>query len=378
VRITSGYALDPYGNEVVVPTPIVVDLCKEDITGGLACLPYDDPWCRPIETSRTGTHFLAVRFREQAGKPIHAPTGCSCKDASCQNSRYRDDYEFKLLPELPDHYTPPCGPLVPCAGIDECPVCPSSGWIVLATVTMTLTAIDTMTDENRRHVQSLAGACLDCTKAQPDLRSYTKFEASKRLIGISTTTPDALVKVRAVVDGLLTEIEIPVAGSDLRGKTASDVATAWASVPLFDTDDPSLPPFNADWLFAHSPMKGSWVIESADDLSARLGNPVINTSYSERRKTLEALLDDRGRRHFHEELLDNVHRLNELSTDMLTGVSARTAAGLRPIGIDSVADLATADVENPLVAAAMRPRLIAVRNALGRGQPHDVPTRRAT
>ena len=87
VRVTSGYALDPYGNEIVVAARELLDLCKEDMLGMVACLPNDDPWCRPVETSRTGTFYLAVRYRERAVKPVHAPTGCSCKDAELREQQ---------------------------------------------------------------------------------------------------------------------------------------------------------------------------------------------------------------------------------------------------------------------------------------------------
>jgi hypothetical protein len=366
VKISSGNALDPYGNEIVVWKSEVIDLCKENMTGALACLPQDDPWCRPIGTSRTGTFYLAVRLCERAVKPVHAPTGCSCKDASCENSRYRDEYEFLLLPDLPDHYGSPCRPqLDPCAGIDQCPGCPTSGWVVLATVTLRGSAIEEITQQNRRHLVSMAGSCLDCSAAPNDFVKYPKMGVKKRLIGITTTTPDALVRLHAIINTKLTEVEIPVKNADLQGKTALEVANAWANVPLFDTDDPSSPLLDASWLLAHSPMKGTWIVESADDLSARLGNPVIDTTtYPQRRQALQDLLDQAGRKHLHDDLLDNVDRLDEIELDMLAGVSKKAAANLEPIGIHSVADLKTIDLQNKLIPTAVRPRLITVRDAI--------------
>lgn len=367
VRVTSGYALDPYGNEIVVATRELLDLCKEDMLGMVACLPNDDPWCRPVETSRSGTFYLAVRYRERAVKPVHAPTGCSCKDSACENSRYRDEHEFALLPELPEHYEKPCGELTtPCDGVDECPPCPETGWVLLATVAMKGAQIEAITDENRRHVMSLAYRCLDCTKKTSRRQSVDMLGRRGHLIGVATATPDAVVRVDAVVDGQLTEVEIPVSTADLQGKTALEIATAWAGVPLFDSDEPTKPLLNANLLFAHSPMEGSWVIESPDDLSRRLANPVIDTAeYPDRLKSLEGLLDTAGKEHLHKVLLDNVDRLDAMQPDMLDGVGASSATTLRTLGIHSLADLRSAELEDPGITAGVRAKLTAARDVIG-------------
>jgi hypothetical protein len=366
VRVTSGYALDPYGNEIVVAARELLDLCKEDMLGMVACLPNDDPWCRPVETSRTGTFYLAVRYRERAVKPVHAPTGCSCKDAGCENSRYRDEYEFALLPELPEHYATPCGRLsTPCDGVDECPPCTETGWVLLAAVTMKGSEIETITDDHRRHVISLAHRCLDCTTTRDRFHSFDKLGMRARLLGVATATPDSVVRVDAVVDGQPTEVEIAVANADLQGKTALEIATAWANVPLFDTDEPSKPKLTANLLFAHSPMEGSWVIESVDDLSRRLGNPVIDTAgYPDRLKTFEGLLDTAGRKRLHEVLLDNIGRLDAMPPDMLDGVSARSVTTLRTLGIHSLADLLSAELEDPGITTAVRAKLVTARDTI--------------
>jgi hypothetical protein len=366
VRVTSGYALDPYGNEIVVATREVLDLCKEDMLGMVACLPNDDPWCRPVETSRTGTFYLAVRYRERAVKPVHAPTGCSCKDAACENSRYRDEYEFALLSELPEHYETPCGELTtPCDGVDECPPCPETGWVLLATVTMKGSEIEAITTDHRRHVLSLANRCLDCTKATNEFRRLDRLGMRERLIGVASAAPDAVVRVYAIVDGQPTEVEIPVATARLKGKTALDIAKAWASVRLFNPDDPTKSRLNASLLFAHSPMEGPWVIESAEDLSRRLGTPVIDAAcHEDRLKTFEALLNPPGQKRLHEELLDNIDRLDAMPLNMLNGVSAASATTLRTLDINSLADLRSAKLDDPGITQAVRDKLVAARDVI--------------
>jgi hypothetical protein len=366
VRVTSGYALDPYGNEIVVTTRELLDLCTEDMLGTVTCLPTDDPWCRPVETSRTGTFYLAVRYRQHAVKPVHAPTGCSCKDADCENSRNRDEYEFALLPELPGHYATPCGQLeTPCDAVDECPPCPETGWVLLATVTMKGSEIETITDDNRRHVMSLAYGCLDCTKSTQQFQPQYKLGLRAHLIGVATATPDAVVRVAAVVNGQPTEVEIPVATADLKGKPALEIATAWESVPLFDSDEPTKPLLNANLLFAHSPMEGSWVIESADDLSRRLGNPVIDAAgYPDRLETFKGLLDTAGKKRLHEVLLDNIDRLDAMPPNVLVGVSAGSVATLGTLGIHSLADLRSANLDDPGITPAVRERLVTARDTI--------------
>ena len=136
-------------------------------------------------------------------------------------------------------------------------------------------------------------------------------------------------------------------------------------MPVFDTDNPSTPVFDVSWLLAHSPMKGNWIIESADDLRARLGTPVIDTkSYPQRRKAVEDLLDLQGKVFFHDTLLDNVSRLDEIDVERLAGVSAASAATLGLMGIRSLDDIRTSNLEDPLIPANAKPKLVAAREVV--------------
>lgn len=366
VRITSGYALDPYGNEIVVPDNQVVDLCKEDLTGALACLPHDDPWCRPIEAPRNDTYYLAVRFRERAIKPVHAPTGCSCKDTSCENSRFRDGYEFTLLTDLPNHYAEPCDPYFdPCAGVDCCPPCPTSGWVIVGTIDMDNSKIAAILNEYRRHLVSLSGYCLDCSKEGWRPKKRAKFGKARRLFASASAAPDTFIKMPVVIDGDWSELVIAVANSDLAGKPVATLANDWSAVSVFDTDDPLTPLFNASWVLAHSPMKGTWVVESADDLKARLGTPVIDTvTYPVRRMAIETLLDPQGRTFFHDVLLDNTDRLDEIEVMQIAGISANAKKALTDAGVHFLDDLRTFNVEDSSIATATKPKLIEIRKAI--------------
>ena len=368
VRVASGYALDPYGDEVVVPQAGVIDLCKEDVTGALACLPHDDVWCRPVEAPHTGTLYLAVRTLERAVKPVRAPTGCSCSDTACEHSRYRDDHEFRLLTELPEHYQAPCADAQfnPCEGVDACPPCPTSGWILLATVSMRDSAIEAITTDNRRHVMSLAARCLDCSSWPRASVVKDAFGPRMKLLGVTTASPDAMVTVDAVVNGRRADIVLPVLADDLKGKSAEALAATWATVSVFDTEDPATPLFPASWLLAHSKMEGDWKIESAEDLSARLGTPVIDTrTYPARLEAVRSLLDAAGERHLRHRLLDNADRLDDLHPEMLKGVGTSTADVLANArGVRSLAAMRGLVVDDLVLSDSVKRRLVAIRDAL--------------
>jgi hypothetical protein len=371
VRVTGGYALDPYGDEVVVPDDVVIDLCQEDLTGALACLPHDDVWCRPVQTQLSGTCYLAVRTVERAIKPVRAPTGCSCDESACEHSRYRDDHEFRLLDELPEHYRVPCqeGRFNPCEGVEACPPCPTSGWILLATVMMRGSAIEALTTDNRRHVMSLAGYCLDCSMWPRQSAVKDTIGPRRKLLGVASGTPDAMVTVDAVVDGRRADIVLPVLASDLKGKTAEALAAAWASVSVFDTDEPTAPLFPASWLLAHSRLEGDWRIESAEDLGARLGTPVIDTTaYPARLAAVRGVLDSAGERHLHQRLLDNVDRLDEVPAELLRGVSRDTADVLANArDVHSLGALRGIVVDDLVLSDAVKKRIATIRDTLWRG-----------
>jgi len=368
VRVTGGYALDPYGDEIVVPQAVVIDLCKQDLTGALACLPHDDVWCQPVETPLSGTLYLAVRTVERAVKPVRAPTGCSCDESACEHSRYRDDHEFRLLADLPEHYRVPCDDARynPCEGVDACPPCPTSGWILLATVVMRGSAIAALTADNRRHVMSLASRCLDCSTWPRQNVVKDVYGPRRQLLGVASGAPDAMVTVGAIVDGRRTDIVLPVLASDLQGTTAEALSAAWASVSVFDTDDPTTELFPASWLFAHSKMYGDWKIESAEDLSVRLGTPVIDTEfYRARLAAVQGQLDTSGVRHLRQRLLDNVDRLDEVPAEQVRGVGRNTAGVLATArGVGSLGEMRGIVVDDLVLSDTVKKRIAEIRDTL--------------
>jgi predicted flap endonuclease-1-like 5' DNA nuclease len=143
VVVTPGYALGPYGDEIYVP---------ELQTLQLDCVaPAKD--CTDLEETPAGTPgYVVLRYRETEARPIPAlPERCAPR-TSCEFSRFRDEFEFGCLAEMPEGCIPPesgsgwalrnllVGRRRPPESLDdvpsifECPDDPGSPWIVLAKV----------------------------------------------------------------------------------------------------------------------------------------------------------------------------------------------------------------------------------------------------
>jgi len=140
VKVTPGYALGPWGDEIYVGEPVHIDL--------MHCGPgaVTDP-CEP-DLLHTGgaaignTLFLAIKYAECFAQPVRAmPAGCACEEEVCEYSRIRDSFQIECLVELPPSHQPkPPGPLL-CDLINgkrlpPCPPCPAEPWVVLAQVTL--------------------------------------------------------------------------------------------------------------------------------------------------------------------------------------------------------------------------------------------------
>jgi hypothetical protein len=137
VRIESGYALGPYGDEIFVGEPFLLDLAKCGPNAGT------DP-CEPglLGTGTGGVGasvYVAIRYAECLARPVLAmPPGCGCDEEPCEFSRICDSFEVQCLPQLPP--SPPPGPtlcdIVQGGQIIPCPPCPDDPWVVLALVNL--------------------------------------------------------------------------------------------------------------------------------------------------------------------------------------------------------------------------------------------------
>ena len=142
VVVDPGYILGPYGDEIVIPAPVTLDLGKMGMRERDGCCDENlDPWCADERPDcPDGFLYLAVRYQDCQARPVRGgDCGCGC-GGECQNSRLRDSYAFQLMRDLPATYAglrQPAGfAFNPCLqrGGRLCPPCPESPWVVLADV----------------------------------------------------------------------------------------------------------------------------------------------------------------------------------------------------------------------------------------------------
>jgi hypothetical protein len=131
VKIGSGYALGPYGDEIDVAEAQTLDLAR--------CLSTTaaDP-CEPSGPGQVAGQrlYVVIKYSECFASPVLAmPAGCGCEESACEYSRIRDGFEICCLTQLPPSSKPPiiCE-LISQAKLPPCPPCPEDPWVVLAQV----------------------------------------------------------------------------------------------------------------------------------------------------------------------------------------------------------------------------------------------------
>lgn len=101
LTVEPGYALDRFGDEIVVSAPVIVDLLSEDHDGNAVgpCPQPDDHERKRVRKRRSPGRplYLAIRYAECAVRPV--PVG-----ESVEYSRTRESFAVKLLTELPASY----------------------------------------------------------------------------------------------------------------------------------------------------------------------------------------------------------------------------------------------------------------------------------
>lgn len=144
VKVTMGYILGPYGDEILIDCERTVDLRTNGVTGviGEPCVEVPDPWCSEVfvPCEENGSRFLAVKYKEIMTRPVRVqPVGCGCDETQCEYSRWRDGYEIKILNECPESHKHPPTPKPEFenlfdGSLNECPPCPKEPWVVLAKI----------------------------------------------------------------------------------------------------------------------------------------------------------------------------------------------------------------------------------------------------
>jgi hypothetical protein len=150
VRVCPGYVLGPHGDEIVIGDAILFDLEDGSPVGSDPCVKaFPCPPGRSTSPTAPPTPaYLAIRYAECDTRPQHVhPLGCSCDERACEYSRTRDDFELRLLWELPASHVEANqrdnqlrGALELARRMEEpppvppCPPCPPDPWVVLARI----------------------------------------------------------------------------------------------------------------------------------------------------------------------------------------------------------------------------------------------------
>jgi hypothetical protein len=175
LKVSPGYVLGPYGDEILIDAPIELDVCKQDSIGVFDCGDVD-VWCGDAPRIKDdATAYLAVRYAERATRPVRVPgCGCGCDGGECEYSRLRDGFELKVLTELPESYLRPkpmnLGSVLACTGNParaKCPPCPSDPWVILCDFKVSGGSVSSIDcDAHRRYVASFAGYYFMCGGAE--------------------------------------------------------------------------------------------------------------------------------------------------------------------------------------------------------------------
>ncbi len=140
VQIGSGYALGPYGDEIHLSQPVLLDLAK--CGPGAETDPCDPGMLLRDGQARSGaTLFIAIRYEECFARPVRVmPGGCGCEDTNCEPSRIRDSFQIECLESLPPSHqqggTASICDLLNGRALSPCVPCPTDPWIVLARVAL--------------------------------------------------------------------------------------------------------------------------------------------------------------------------------------------------------------------------------------------------
>lgn len=214
VSVKPGYALGPYGDEILIDRECEFELRSSGLAGmnGDPLSTAPDPWCSPVtETRLQSPVYIAVKYREFACRPVKVqPIGCGCDDTHCEYSRWRDGFEIGVIDECPQsHQQPPedigdifSGP------IPECAPCPNSPWVVLAKVEFDPETGEILSIDNcscRRMVVSLQHAWWRCEESGEKPYPGQKLEVmSVRALGVFSRGAEKVeteIKGRGFLEG---------------------------------------------------------------------------------------------------------------------------------------------------------------------------------
>lgn len=369
VVVDAGYLLGPYGDEIVIPEPVTLDLCKMGVQEQAGCCGAEaDPWCSDVrQRCPEGVVYLAVRYAECETRPVRTAgaCGCGCDSDPCEYSRIRDSYTFKLLTELPATYpspfrAPPITVLSPCLRdrtARSCPPCPSEPWVILADIAIgadcRIGTVDCFA--HRRYVVTFADFFLTCAGARqtpgvatvaPSLfentvtraRMMASVTGASDLVDVDAAgfdaTPQATVTMRRA-DG--SAVAVPAFFSIEPGDTLADLLEREGDRQFYDpaTDDS----YTLRELYAAAGAPLDTPLRGAASALAPLEGLTLDVGALRAERTeLTSVLDREGLTRLERDLGGATGRVGELPAATLVGVAPDSAAGRR------VADLTIGDV----------------------------------
>jgi len=258
VRITPGYLIDGFGNEVMIAIERIVDLRSAGVTVTCGDCGGDvgDPWCQDVWTScEAGPRWLAVCHRECQVRPVRVqPTGCGCDDTSCEYSRWQDGYEVRLLDHCPDLGDPPTPEQFLASltsPIFDCPPCPDDPCVVLAKVDVdadgTITAIDNCSC--RRMVVSFASFWWRCTGTSTTVDEVSvstkgphvpNMKAIRLVVRGAQLHPDASVALGQGIDVAIAQVSADGATMRINADIAQDARPGPRTLSITNPDRTSV------------------------------------------------------------------------------------------------------------------------------------------
>jgi hypothetical protein len=188
VKIGSGYAIGPYGDEIYVADAVFLDLARCDTGVGTdPCEPS-----LPLNGKGVGaTVYVAIMYAECLAKPVRAmPVGCACDEDDCQYSRIRDSFQISCLDDQPLTADPAwlCDTIGK-GSVFPCPPCPTNPWLVLAKVTLSTGGAQPVPDNSVRRMilstavlqrQLIKCCCGPQTPSQPPLATVTAVDPADK------------------------------------------------------------------------------------------------------------------------------------------------------------------------------------------------------
>ncbi|HEY7619990.1 MAG TPA: hypothetical protein VH834_09465 [Solirubrobacteraceae bacterium] len=356
VAVEAGYVLGPYGDEILVPEEVTVDVCKEDLDGFAVCGPAD-PWCSDVRPERPSDQplFLAIRACERETRPVRVVScGCGCDDSECEYSRIRDGYAIKVLTDLPDGYTTPMTP-PGAAGLlgalsctlgrrGACPACPTDPWVILADLVIDGDEnVQVSCDPHRRYVVSFAEYWFACGAKEglsPNLLHVMLGErpTGKEYALVAEDAPADRPPAASVAVRLADRwVSMPATFEVKRGDTYGSLLAREGARTYGDpaTGDS----YTLSELYAAAGVDPAAPVGSVTEALAPLeGRSLDVEGLRVVQSGLRELLDRRGAERLHAEHADLPAAAGSLPAVELTGVAAKS-----PLG-GALADATIADV----------------------------------